>query len=254
METVQKISANIEALKTTVSAISEYVEIATLRLESDGLKFYGMDKEHVSLTTIFLERGTSISYEVETSFSVNTKEFLKALKSFKVRKWGPSTVNIELGNKVMAIKFDNQPEQKIIFYEPVTGNMPIPKLLIPSKLILGKEAAKTIVALEPLSEYLTFITNKYVQTFKVHTKNDVLKSLEAEIKYVHYLDNYNIENAESSFTMEYLTPILKVFNKQEQTDYLDLELGTKVPLRITFNVQQNTQSKIVFYLAPRIQY
>ena len=257
-----KISTNIEAMKTTLSAVSEIVEEATFNLESDGLRFYSMDPGHICLLDIFQERGKSILFDHEFKFAVDPKEFLKELKKFKVGRWNYESLKLELfglnfgaqEDRYMIIKYKDQ-SARIELKEVMPSSIPKPKFQVTSKLVLPHDSVKAIKALESFSDGVTFEVSKLPAIFKVKTKSDHVMHLEAEI-FFSTCESEIQEDTSSSYGTDYLNKFLKVYLKatEENSTDLTVELGNKLPLKASFKVDINhsTLSNIIYYLAPRI--
>ena len=233
-----KVSAKIDAMKTTLSAIKEYVDYATFKLESDGLTIYAMDPSHISLLDIFLERGTSINYDHEFSFAVDPEEFLKELKKFKIAKNSYDVLNMEIfGGEYHTDNSDesdhymilNYKEQigKVMLKEVMTSSIAKPKFVLTSKLVLIEEVVKAITAFEQFGPTITLKTNKEDLSFKVKVQGVSIKNLEAELFSAG--ESEIIEDTSAGYMLKYLNPILKVYIKSTENSSRDLtlEFGNK---------------------------
>ncbi|MEM4704801.1 MAG: proliferating cell nuclear antigen (pcna) [Candidatus Bathyarchaeia archaeon] len=243
--------ADAKLLRDMVTAISILVDEATFNLDPEGLKLRAMDPSRVAMVDFEWPKTVFEEYECgeQAKMCINITELLKLLK----RAGKDETVELSLDpqtgklNVTIAGKYTRKFTMPTL--EASEEEVPTPKLTFNVKaktttggLAQAIEDAQLVsdhVRLEADQEKLVFNATGDLMgaTITIQKGSDTLLDLETK------------ENSKATFSLSYLTEIIKAASAT--SDIATLEFSSDMPIKLDF--QQQKEGRLSFYLAPRIE-
>ena len=235
-------------LKAIISAISTLVEEATFVATAEGITFRGMDPSHVALIDISWPNSAFEKYECDSDikFGVRIDEFSKLIKM--AEKKDSIEISISEQNMLLAAIGKNKKYKMRLIVSSATDT-PLPKIPYNSKILLvSPKLDKILGDVTVVSDYLTINTSDSKVSFSGKgDSGEVSIHMSKEDEAIE--DIYSTEDSEGTYSLEYLTPVVKAVGSTAGT--VTCEFSSAKPLRVEFKVANI--GRIHFYLAPRVE-
>jgi len=243
--------SDAKLLRDMATAISILVDEATFKIDPDGLKLRAMDPSRVAMIdfewpkTIFQE----FNVDEPTKICLNISELLKLLK----RAGKEECVELSLDEKTGRLQVTITGKYSRNFTMPTLDaseeEVPTPKINFNikaktttqglSQAIEDAQLVSDHVRIEAEPEKMTLSASGDLMgaTITIQKGNDALLDLEVK------------ENAKATFSLSYLSEIIKAASST--SEIATLEFSTDMPVKIDF--QQSKEGKLTFFFAPRIE-
>jgi proliferating cell nuclear antigen len=236
-----------DQLKQIFGSINSLVREGTFHIYEEGITFRGMDPSHVAMIDLRWHANSFEKFEVKQAgfFALRVDEICKLFKHFKktdsVRLHTIDAENIGIETHTT--------KTKIRMIELSESDIPLPRLSYNSRIDMRLDDFKNSLSqINVVSDYVTFETTenqKFILTGKGdHGESEL--SFESGMPEITELEVK--EDSMANYTLDYMRSFLKHLN----VDVITIEYSQKMPVR--FEVKLDNQSKLFYYLAPRVEH
>lgn len=247
METAQfRLKIEAKPITLLMKAIAVVCTEANFKITKAGLDLIEMAPSRVAMVVVNQKPDNFEEYEVsqEGFLTIQINELLKILARVGAKEKVQLQTNLETGKLDIEISGKYHRVFNMPVLEPMTEQLPIPKVSMTSQLKIKSEGLRE--AFEDtavVSDHVKIMTNKKA----VHLKavGDVM---DADVK-LTTKDQYTLdfftqeEEAVAIFSVEYLTDMVK--EGSNLSDIVIIEYAQDMPCRIQFG-------DLSYWLAPRI--
>lgn len=241
--------------KVVTASIQTLVEEATFDVSSDGITFRAMDPSHVALVDLFWPSSDfeAFSCEKADKFTVRMEDFAKLIKraeskdSIEISRVGAESLNLKLTNGYKR-------EFELHLIESSQSSTPLPKLNFDTKFVTTESAFDRVLNdVSAISNHVTIDASKDRVLFsgKGDTGKAAVVLEKAEGGKEDLISLSAEKDSVSTYSIEYLLKITKAAGSASGA--VSFEYSSKMPLRMEFNLGENSKGRIHFYLAPRVQ-
>lgn len=235
-----------------------------ISIDNTGWSIRTMDRAHISLIDMQLLPIHFEHYDHEYPVLLNelkitlrSEEVVKALKSFKTKRYESDIISVTVDNERCKLILSNEStSQTLPLIENSLGRVPMPKLTFGAEITINsEELLKRVEAIHKLSDYLTINLKepKYINDegyiFELSGNGDSGAIVNSSIV-TSTTATIREKNQLATYSLDYLLPILKLM-KPSGLD-LRIEFSTNMPLRLSFD-SVSDHFRVHFYLAPRVQ-
>lgn len=236
---------NKTELEQIVKSAITLVDEIEFNVDSESISIRTMDRSHVALIDVLLNKESTERYNVESEHKINllATDLLKILAQFDPKE----RIKLEVDQGLFKISdYEGFSASTRILTDGYSGsNTPLPKLSFNTKFVLEDKQLKTLIKRSSLSEYFTIESNNSKGVTFIG-RND-----SGEFKQTFSLVGLDSsDDSLTTYSADYIVKFLKSLTviKPENVTF---EYSSKMPLRITVNLNQ-VINRIHFYLAPRI--
>jgi proliferating cell nuclear antigen len=243
--------SDAKLLRDMSTAISILVDEATFKIEPDGLKLRAMDPSRVAMIdfewpkTIFEE----YTCTEPTKICINISELLKLLR----RASKDEAVELSLDEKTgkFQVKISGKYSRNFTMptLEASEEEVPTPKITFNVKAKTTTQGlSQAIEDAQLVSDHVRIEADS--EKLLLNASGDLMgASITLQKGSDTLLDLETKENSEATFSLSYLSEIIKAASAT--SDIATLEFSSDMPIRIDF--QQTKEGKLTFFLAPRIE-
>ena len=245
---------NPKLLSDSISVISELVNDAKFKLDTDKLELIAMDPANVAMVSFQMFSSAFTEYKVEKSTEISLN--LDSLKQILRRAKPSDNLIIELDeekNKLnIKIKGESTRSFSLGLIDLGEKQHRVPKLSFPLNIHTSNYIFDE--AIEDMSIFAdSVIFNVSKDKFIIESegrinnaKVEILNDGETKIQWIESGETQE-KNAKSKYSIEYLKKISK---GGKLADNILLEFGNDYPLKIEFKAKDKLD--LVFILAPRV--
>lgn len=237
-----KIISKQPQLATIFNAMGVLVDEATIEVESDKLRFRGMDPSHIAMLDIMYPQSAFETFEVESPLKMGVRvgEVGKVLKRFgKDELVG---LGLTQDNSQLIVSHGENKFYNLRLIESSVSSTPLPKLNFNATIDVRYEVLKEILAdIQAVSEYVGIEAKNGIAYFSGRgDSGDAMVTLSQQAVATIAVK----EDSKATFSLDYLARMVKAVTAED----VKLEYSSKMPVKVSFD-----DGKIAFYLAPRVQ-
>ena len=233
---------NIKNFKNILTNVEYFLEEVKFEVDSDGLRFRGLDKSHIAFIGLYVDRDYFDTFDIDEPQSciVDTNELVRIIKRAKSND--TLVLSFDESNlKLQFINGDTKRNFRIRQVDMEYDSPPMPNIEYPISFNVGyKLLIDSVKDAELYSEKVRLRTNGY--TLFVETDSNVgdYRSELFSLK--------NIGKYKSIFSISWLNKIFKISGI---SDEISISMGNDMPLFLEFDDEDGL--KVDFLLAPRIE-
>jgi proliferating cell nuclear antigen len=253
----QALSSSSLEWKVIVSSIQTICEESTFDVDSEGVKFRGMDPSHVALVDIVWSAGAFAHYSCSkpNKFSIRVEDFAKIIKRCEAKD--PVEISREKNDSLIVKSGTTQfhREFELHLLDGDSKSHPLPKLGFSSEFTMPTDSFSQILSdVSSVSSHMQISASNETLSFQgagdVGKARITLRKGETE-NLRKFETRENSKESAATYSLEYLTKIVKAASGCFRT--IKIEFSSKMPMRASFSdTNQSVCPSINFYLAPRI--
>lgn len=238
-----KLTANLETLRTPLSAISELVEEIELTLDKDGMKILAMDPANVAMVNLFIPTKAFTTFEVEKEekIGINMEKVSTVLKRFDKK----DTIEMSFTKEQMELK-NGKKTFKVSLLDLDTAGEKMPELKFDLSVKAdGKELKEALADVNVIGESAEFSfkgNNLRIQSSSKFSDVDITTDMVA---------SGTTDGQKTKYSTEYLDKMTKMTSVGEtKLSSFTIKFKTEYPMLMTYELIDGT--KMEYILAPRI--
>lgn len=233
---------NIKNFKSILTNIEYFLEEVKFEVDSDGLRFRGLDKSHISFIGLYVEKDYFNVFEVDEPQSciVDTNELVKIVKRAKnndtlILSFDEANLNLQF------VSQDTKRNFKIRQVDMEYNSPPMPNIEYPVSFSMDyKLLMDSVKDAELYSDKVKLRTNGYQLLVETDSNEGDYRSELASLE--------DIGNYMSIFSISWLNKIFKISSVSNE---IKINMGTNMPLFL--ELEDEDGLKVDFLLAPRIE-
>ena len=239
-------------LKSSMEAISNMIDEASLVGDEQGLKLRAMDPAHVAMVDFMLKSEVFDEYSIDLKNQSFLKIGLDLTRFFTIlkRAGASDTICLELtkDGTALRIRFEGESSTRTFsmpLIELAEEELKVPTLDFPCKVeISPRILQEAIKDAEIVSDHVVF--NMDAENFYISARGE-LGDVEVRVSKGEAVSFSCDENARSMFSIEYLKDISRASDLAES---VKVYLGNNIPVKLEFIA---VGVDLSFLLAPRIE-
>jgi proliferating cell nuclear antigen len=240
------VTARQELMRTIVDTLGVVVEEARLDFGEDGLSVRVVDPSHVAMIKMEVDSAAFETWELdETKLGLEMRKLTGILGQGGAGDLVELTYDDESGQatiKIGRIDLNLRPLDNTTLNPPNVPSLPLPC----GVTITGSELAKALRATKLVGDLVNLSLTD--STFAVNVKGPT-DSVNVEFSKDELVAIDCDEDARSQYSLTYLTPMAKVFEKIE---HVNLRFGENFPLKLSFDFADGA-GNVEYFLAPRVE-
>jgi len=240
------VTARQELMSTIVEILGVVVEEARLDFGEDGLAVRVVDPSHVAMIKMDVDSAAFDTWEVdETKLGLEMRKMNQFISVGAAGDMVELTYSEDSGQATILI---GRIELNLRPLDNSTLNHPnVPSLDLPCGVtISGTELSQALRASRLAGDLVNLSLSESTFTVDVKGPTDSIK-LDFKVDDLMAIDCK--EPARSQYSLTYLTPLAKIFQK---IDNVNLRFGENFPLKLTFDFADGA-GHVEYFLAPRVE-
>ena len=233
---------NIKNFKNILTNVEYFLEEVKFEVDSDGLRFRGLDKSHIAFIGLYVDKDYFDIFEIDEPQSciVDTNELVRIVKRAK----NNDTLILSFDEANLKLQFVNNDTKRNFRIRQVDieyTSPPMPNIEYPISFNMDyKLLMDSVKDAELYSDKVKLRTNGYHLFVETDSNEGDYRS---ELTSVEDIGNYM-----SIFSISWLNKIFKISGI---SDKITISMGKDMPLFLEFGDENGL--KVDFLLAPRIE-
>ncbi len=235
-----------EKLSKIFEAIVNLVDEVTLKVEAQGISMRAMDPAHVALVDFEMKKEAFDEYKLEgpVELTVDLKTMVNILKRVEQEL----VLKLKEGENALVILSEGAVRKRfnIPLIEASEESLKVPNITFETEVEVDSSIFKNAIAdTSIIGDYVTVKVEGDALYFTSRADENVVEIRVGKENCI----SFKKKDAKSHLSLEYLKDMSRI-SDIKTLNKVKLSLGNDLPLRLEF---EGDYTKIVFYLAPRVE-